>query len=86
MDAGFHDRDDVLVEFAADIDGREQLGVAEQAGQLVGGEVHPVDLGVAVLKGYLKVFFVRLWVNSAHFCSLISRMHWRTWHEPSSCV
>ncbi|MFQ9866557.1 MAG: hypothetical protein ACLRWP_05625 [Bilophila wadsworthia] len=25
MDAGFHDRDDVLVEFAADIDGREQL-------------------------------------------------------------
>ena len=58
MDAGFHDRDDVLVEFAADIDGREQLGVAEQAGQLVGGEVHPVDLGVAVLKGYLKVFFV----------------------------
>ena len=38
---GFHDRDDVLVEFAADIDGREQLGVAEQAGQLVGGEVHP---------------------------------------------
>ena len=56
MDAGFHDRDDVLVEFAADIDGREQLGVAEQAGQLVGGEVHPVDLGVAVLKGDLKVF------------------------------
>lgn len=57
MGAGLHGRNDVLVEFTADIDRREQLNAAEQVGQLVGGEIHPVDLGVVILKGNLKVFF-----------------------------
>ena len=58
MDAGFHDDADVLVVASGDVDGPEELDVAEQAGEPVGVEIDPVDLGVAVLEGDAEVFLL----------------------------